>query len=321
MSQTERESATSTGASVKSSNSKSQPSIISLLTVMLSISVIILAGLFTILLMIARDYLQPGSVLAHNVGEIGSPPLVLTSTSFGEVSKTVITPTPLQPLPTATITPTPTETPTQTPTATVTLTSTPVPPPPIPEPKWPPESAQISNIIGYTQGYMLDCESRSAVDWAAYFGVSIGELEFLNQLPRSDDPNLGFVGDPNGVSGLIPPDSYGVHAGPVARLLRTYGLPAEEKYGLSHDELKSEVASGRPVIAWVIVGTGLGYSLEYTTEAGEIVDVAPYEHTIIVIGYDSSGVTILDGGMVYWRIWDLFDASFAVLDNMAIIAR
>lgn len=302
---------------MKSSSAKKRPAGASLLTVGLLVSLTILAGFIVILAMIARDYLLADSAMARNSSAVGSPTLFLTSMAVDEVLPTVITNTPYLPLPTATITPTPT----LTPTTTATSTSTPIPTQPPPEPRWPPESAQISNIIGYTQSFTLDCESRSAVDWAAYFGVTIGEFEFLDQLPRSDDPNLGFVGDPNGVSGLIPPNSYGVHAAPVARLLRNFGLPAFEKYGLDKEELKTEIASGRPVIAWVIVGTSLGYSLEYTTESGEIVDVAPYEHTVIVIGYDPNGVTILDGGMVYWRSWDVFDASFAVLDNMAIVAR
>jgi len=289
-----------------------------LLTALLILAVVILAGLTTIFGMIARDYFMTASANAHPSNDtLTTTPVIKTGLAI-EVIQTFDLPTPYQPMPTETIT----STSTQAPIPTNTLTSTPIPTEThTPEPEWPPESAQISNIIGYPQSYTLDCESRSAVDWAAYFGVSIGELDFLDALPHSDDPNLGFVGDPNGVGGFIPPNSYGVHAAPVARLLRAYGLPAQEDYGFNSNELKNEVASGKPVIAWVIIGTGLGYSLEYTTEAGEVIDVAPYEHTVIVIGYDPYGVTILDGGMLYWRDWTTFEASFGVLNNMAIVYR
>lgn len=289
-----------------------------LLTALLVVEIIILGGLVTILFMIARDYFMPDKVLARNSSSIHNPTPHQTVTAYFNATLTPVKPTAFKPKPTVTIPPTSVKT------AVPGVTQTEMPVPtelPTPEQEWPPKSAQISNILGYTQAFTLDCESRSAVDWAAYFGVTIGEIEFLEALPRSDDPNIGFVGDPNGVGGLIPPDSYGVHAAPIAKLLRAYGLPAKEVYGLSRSELQSEIASGRPVIAWVIVGTGFGYSLEYITEAGEIIDVAPYEHTVIVIGYDANGVTILDGGMVYRRDWTTFDTSFGVLDNMAVIYR
>jgi hypothetical protein len=85
-----------------------------------------------------------------------------------------------------------------------------------------PASASIQNIRGQTQSLPLDCESRSAMDWAGYFGVKISKLEFLNKLPVSDDPNIGFVGNVRGRWGNLPPNAYRVYAGPVAKLLRSY---------------------------------------------------------------------------------------------------
>jgi len=220
-----------------------------------------------------------------------------------------ITPTPFQPLPTSTPTPIPS------PTSQPTLSPSPIPTVKIPA------SARIEAIRGFPQTLNLSCESRSAVDWAGFFGVSINELEFLSQLPQSDDPNKGFVGNPNGPGGLIPPNPYGVHAAPVAALLRAYGLPAEDIAGLTIDQIKTEIAAGRPVIVWVIFGTMPGSALQYTTQAGEVVSVAPNEHTAIIIGYDPQGVALLDGAAIYWRSWDTFLQSFMVLGNMAIIYR
>jgi len=81
-----------------------------------------------------------------------------------------------------------------------------------------PERASVSGLAGYPQRFSLSCESRSAVDWAGFWGVSIREKRFLNELPRSDNPDAGFVGDPDGEWGNLPPRSYGVHAEPVAAL-------------------------------------------------------------------------------------------------------
>jgi len=74
----------------------------------------------------------------------------------------------------------------------------------------------LDDFLGYAQLYTLDCESRSAVDWAAYLGYSINEQGFLDSLPKTDNPETGFVGDYTGPNGNIPPLSYGVHAAPVA---------------------------------------------------------------------------------------------------------
>lgn len=297
-------------------------------TIVFSLLVVILAGLTILLAAIAADTFYPGganAVLGMVLGtEQFEPTAGPSETTFAATN------TPFKPLPTNTITPTPTKTPT--PTATPTSTNTPeptvtsTPEPPTLAPNTPPpsysESANsvlIGNITGYPQSYNLSCESRSASDWSRYFGFDIGETEFLFALPSSDDPNQGFVGSVYDLPGQIPPNGYGVHADPVARLLRSYGLPAEAVYGMSADDIRNELNDGQPIIAWVITGTVPGYAVNYTTQAGDDVRVAPNEHTVIIIGYDPDGVTILDGAWTYWRSWDAFFASFGVLGNMAVI--
>lgn len=237
-----------------------------------------------------------------------------------------ISATPFQPLPSFTATPIPTFTPTPTFTLTPTPTETPLPTatstiPPSVEPVYPtsdPSSHQIEGLVGYAQLFSLDCEARSAVDWAAYFGISIDELEFLARLPSSDNPDIGFVGSYYDETGQLPPASYGVHAGPVADLLREYGLNVESHSGASWDEIKSEISANRPVIAWVINHTYPGYPVNYIDSQGQSALVARFEHTVIVTGFDSSYVTILDGDMIYYRTISAFLDSWSVLGNMMI---
>ena len=126
-----------------------------------------------------------------------------------------------------------------------------------------PDKAYISGVVGYPQRFTLSCESRSAVDWAAFWGVNIREKKFLNSLPRSDNPDAGFVGNPNDEWGNLPPYSYGVHAEPVAALLRQFGLQAEARRDLSWDDLRSEIAAGHPVIVWVIGQMWRGTPVRY----------------------------------------------------------
>jgi uncharacterized protein YvpB len=126
------------------------------------------------------------------------------------------------------------------------------------------------------------------------------------------------VGGVNGAWGQIPPAPYGVHAEPVARLLRAYGARAEAHKGYSFNAVKASIAAGNPVIAWVIGGVEPGNPVSYTTREGEKITVARYEHVVIVIGYTANSVIILDGATVYERKNDVFLRSWATLGNMVI---
>jgi len=185
----------------------------------------------------------------------------------------------------------------------------------------PPESAFISGFVGHAQSYAIDCEVRSAVDWAGFWGVSIGETEFLNALPRTDNPDVGFVGDPNEPWGRIPPDGYGVHADPIAKTLRDFGLQAEARRDLSWDDLQQEIDAGRPVIVWVIGAMWEGSPVEYKASDGHTSRVAAYEHTMTLVGYTYETVKVVDASSghldTYWL--NDFLNSWAVLSNMAVI--
>ena len=164
------------------------------------------------------------------------------------------------------------------------------------------------------------------LDWAKHFGFNIDEIDFLNHLPTSNDPELGFVGNPTGVWGNIPPSDYGVHAAPVASLLRDYGLTAASFKSLSWDDLRSEIASNRPVIVWIIgdnfrniVNGTPHYYIASTT--GNTTVVAPYQHTVILVGYSPTSVTVLNGSKIMDVSLTQFLDSWSVLDFMAVLAR
>ncbi len=198
-----------------------------------------------------------------------------------------------------------------------------VPAPPTPTPTVPPlpEDHRLSGVTGKDQALPLDCESRSAVDWAAYFGRYINELTFFNHLPTSDNPDKGFVGNVYGAWGQIPPKSYGVHAEPVAALLRDYGLPAYAYRPLSWDQLRAEIAAGRPVIVWIIDNVTNGIPVYYIPSDGLATIVARYEHTVIITGYSENYVYYLNGDTIYTRpVWQFLD-SWSALSNMAITAQ
>ena len=171
-------------------------------------------------------------------------------------------------------------------------------------------SAQVYGVTGQSQTLSLDCESRSAVDWAGYFGVGINELEFFYGLPLSTNPDRGFVGDVHGIWGQIPPYPYGVHAEPIAKRLRQYGLPADSERYLTWNHLKAEIAAGRPAIVWILGSKSSGYFYDYVVSGipeyhsspeGELSIVARYEHTVVLTGYTQDTVTYLNGGALYQK--------------------
>ncbi len=218
----------------------------------------------------------------------------------------------------------PTLTPTVSPTVTATATFTPEPtlPPPPPEPTDLPElpgSAWVEGVKGHFQSLSLSCEPRSAADWANFFGVPVSELEFQDRLPRSDNPEQGFVGNPRDYAGMIPPNSYGVHAGPVAELLRAYGLPAEARRWMSFEDLQHEIAAGQPVIVWVVNNVIPGRAVEYTASDGTTTLVASLEHTVMIVGYTETTVQVVDGGSSYSATVSRFLDSWGVLGNQAVI--
>ncbi len=207
----------------------------------------------------------------------------------------------------------------------VELIDTPIIAPPPPPPSGLPGSASIPGVNGRSQTLPLDCESRSAVDWAKFFGKNIDELDFFYGLPESDNPDLGFVGNVYGTWGQIPPFPYGVHAGPIADRLREFGLKAIAHRPLSWEGLKAEIAAGKPVIVWILGSRYSGYEYVvngipeyYRPKKGNNTVVARYEHTVIVTGYTSDSVTYLNGGNIYQKNRKQFLESWSALGNMAV---
>ena len=139
---------------------------------------------------------------------------------------------------------------------------------------------------------------------------------FQNNLPKSDDPEEGFVGNVYGYPGQIPPYPYGVHAEPVARLLRSYGVKAYAHKDLPFKAIKREIAAGRPVIVWVVGAVQPGYPVAYTASNGHSTTVAYNEHVALLIGYTQNSVVVMDGALIYERSISQFKNSWEVLQNM-----
>ena len=253
--------------------------------------------------------------------------LILTTTTFlallvlvacmpGQTTPSIAAPSPTIGLPS----PSPTHTPTPTTQTTPISQPTAQPSPTAVEVSVLPPSATITGISGHVQTYELGCEASAAVDWAGYYDVLIYESTFQFGLPLSDNPELGFVGNVTTDGwGQIPPDAYGVHAAPIAELLVEYGLPAQAVKGMTLEEVKAELAEGDPIIAWVIGNMVYSAPVKFVDKVGNAVTVAPFEHVVILTGYDEANITYMNNGNFFSVPVDVFLTSWGVLGNMAVI--
>lgn len=255
----------------------------------------------------------------------GSGMLLPTNTGSPAALADTLTAT-LTTTPTTSPTPTSTITNTRAPSQTPTTTLTPIPqdsPTPSATATVPiPSAAHIEGIEGSKQLLSLSCEANVASIWAQYHGIEIDERTLQSQLPISDNPETGFVGNVNSPWGQIPPKPYGVHAQPIASLLRDYDLNAMAVKNMRWDDLKLSIASGNPAIVWVLGKVWVGQSgVDYYAQDGSKMLVVPYEHTVLVTGYDEEEdiVYILDGLQTYERSVDKFLKSWETLGNLAII--
>ena len=170
-----------------------------------------------------------------------------------------------------------------------------------------PPSALVEGLVGHPQEHNLSCESRSATDLAAFWGVVFTEDDFFRRLSKSDNPNRGFLGDVDLPPGTMPPAGYGVYAGPVAANLRSFGLDAVARRDWSLDGLKAEVAAGRPVIIWATYDMRLPGVQTWTSADGATSTIVQWQHTFIVVGYDEAEPAAGSSGGLY--LVDAYDAA------------
>ena len=187
----------------------------------------------------------------------------------------------------------------------------------------PPPSAFVEGVVGHPQEHSLSCESRSATDLAAFWGAEFTEGDFFRRLPKSDNPNKGFVGDVDQPPGSMPPLGYGVYVGPVATTLRSFGLDALARWEWGLDGLKEELAAGRPVVVWATYDMKISEILSWPSSDGVTSPVVQWQHTFIAVGYDATGVYLVDAydGVTKHFGYEQFAPAWAQLGGIAVTVR
>ncbi len=91
-------------------------------------------------------------------------------------------------------------------------------------------------------------------------------------------------------------------------------MQAEARRDMNWEDLQREIAAGRPVIVWIIGEMWEGNPMGYTSPDGHKTVVAPYEHTMIVIGYEPGKVHVVDAYTGRTRSYPL-RRFYAILEN------
>lgn len=181
-----------------------------------------------------------------------------------------------------------------------------------------PPLALILDAPVLRQQRSLSCEASAAAMAARFFGLNVGEEAILGALPMHDNPNLGFRGNVDGPYGGIV--DYGVYAEPVRQVLLQMGLQAEILFG-STNEIRAYIRQGRPVIVWITYNLQVGSPTRVTTSDGQAVTLVPYEHAVLVTGYNRDGLWVNDpySGVQSFYPEQEFLRSFAYLGNMGLV--
>ena len=179
------------------------------------------------------------------------------------------------------------------------------------------------DVEGRAQRRNLSCESRSACDVLAYYGIAIEEDRFFASLPKSDNPDEGFVGNVNGPTGQLPPHGYGVHEQPVADTMTALGLPATAARGESMSWLYDHVFANRPVIVWATSTLRPAEPVLMRDRQGRAFRAVRGEHTYIAAGWDtvSGRIDLIDAATGKRKAVPLhrFEAAWDCLGRRAVV--
>ena len=185
----------------------------------------------------------------------------------------------------------------------------------------------------YSQKYSLSCESAAAGVVLRFLGRPITEDQILAKSPYEKapktvaadgtitwgDPNLGFVGDYNGVYLVT---GYGIYAAPLAKALEATA-PGKVLEPGSLDDLERAAAAGVPSVVWVPTRFEKVPVRTWKTPAGKTITWIEHEHAMVFRGYDRTQglIHLMDvhNGKYQTRTVAEFLRGWGYLGNQAIV--
>lgn len=156
-----------------------------------------------------------------------------------------------------------------------------------------PASASVQLPLKFMkQERELSCEAAALAMVLNFHKTPISEAEVIKKMPfdptvkQGDvwgDPDVGFVGDIDGVMGKT---GYGIHWNALAQLASNWKKAIVLENNNVTDLVK-HLDERRPVIIWIVNG-GLRRELAWNTPQGRKVFALDNEHTQVVYGYEGN---------------------------------
>ena len=176
----------------------------------------------------------------------------------------------------------------------------------------------IEGIESVAQWYNLSCEYAAAATVTLFWGNLVSQRDFIREVPQHPNPHKGFRGSIHGPHGGT--DHYGIYAEPLVPVLEKYGYSATVFYG-GVERLKAEINEGHPLVVWITSGRYSHRPVYQETYDGETFKLVPYEHAVVVYGYDGEGVYSMDvgDGGFYHTDWDSFLRRWSYFDQMTLL--
>jgi len=208
-------------------------------------------------------------------------------------------------------------------------------PSPVPTPS---PTTRVLAVPWHHQAHALSCEAAALKMALEYLGINVDELTLIaamghdTRLPVRDargrilrwgDPNLAYVGNPDGKIGVT---GYGVYYLPVARAAAARGAyviaAGSGLYGsgIEPAAVYQAVLDGHPVVAWISNTYARVPLSSYRSFGGVNVPYTLTEHAVTVVGVRPDAVLINDPWFGRgWHSKAQFESAYATFADMAVI--
>ncbi len=140
------------------------------------------------------------------------------------------------------------------------------------------------------------CEITAVAIMLNGYGVEVDKLTLAEMMPLSDDPNLGFVGDPYSYEGWT------IYPLALVDIIKQYTGTATVLTDTTLNVLRNTLRQGKPIVVWVSMD---GF----------------YIHAVCLVGYDSEGFYYNDPWTGEKNVFvgsEAFDANWASQGRLAI---
>lgn len=181
-----------------------------------------------------------------------------------------------------------------------------------------PATYVIDGMPAMGQWWNLSCEYAATSAATAFYGKTITQQTFVDDIGFDANPNIGFRGRLSGPWGGI--NDYGIYPAPILKDLIAHGFAHSYSFRANADMLRSAISKDHPVVVWIVgtFGTAPRYDEQ---EDGEQYVLVPYEHAVTAYGYNESSIMLMDPAIGGYRTiaWATFTTAWTSLDGMALV--